>query len=296
MKLTEALAMYMTHITITENKSKQTIKTYRFNLNNYIKYLETININDTSKVTYQCIVQYLTSLSTYSKSTVNNVATSIKGLHRFLTLKYDLENPAEYIAVRAVHNQLPIYLTVDEVDELIEVFDDSPLGIYHHALVEMLYSLGLRVSECANLEVSKVNLKDLIVRVIGKGDKERILPLPLESAVIIKKYFYDVRPLWLNKINPYFFVGPQGKQVNIKYIQRIVKQSMNQTNIKKAITPHKLRHSFATHMLQGNADLRVIQELLGHQDIKTTQIYTSVDSKRLKQAYLKHHPGKDIKD
>ncbi len=282
---------FILQLKINENKSISTIKNYSRNINDYIKYLECRKLYEVNHITYNDIIEYVDSIkSKYEQNTVNNKISAIRSFHRFINQKYDIDDVSCNVSVKNHQSKLPIYAEVDEIDELLAVFDDSPKGIFNHCLIEILYALGLRISECVNLTVNQVNLDDLIVRVKGKGNKERIVPIPSSSKLIINEYYTKVRSTWIKKPTNIFFINSNGKKLNPRYIQRVLKSTLNSTTIEKTITPHKLRHSYATHLLQGNADLRVIQELLGHSDIKTTQIYTSVDKKTAKGNYLNSHP------
>ena len=171
------------------------------------------------------------------------------------------------------------------------VFDDEePEDLFNHALLETIYGLGLRVSECCDLRTSQINLEDGFANIIGKGNKERLVPIPSMTLEIMKKYFHNVRSLWLNRPDNHFFINRKGKKVYREYVEKMLRNSVISAGIRKNLTPHKLRHSYATHLLEGGANLRAIQELLGHSDISTTEIYTHVESERLKNTYLKAHP------
>ena len=295
MELNNLLNEYISFITIHENKSIRTIKTYNSNLLKYINYCISININNISDIKYENIIDFLTSINDkYDHNTINNIASSIKSFHKFINYKYEIIDVSIHVSVKKYHNKKPVYATKNEINDILDIFDDSDIGIYNNAIIEIIYSLGLRVSECCDLTINQVNLEDLIVRVIGKGNKERIIPLPFNSSLIIKEYYYNVRSKWCKTNTNYFFINRLNKRCNPKYIQRLMNKLINQSNINKHITPHKLRHSYATHLLQGKADLRVIQELLGHSDIKTTQIYTSLENEQIKNSYLNAHPNNKI--
>ena len=152
--------------------------------------------------------------------------------------------------------------------------------------------MGLRVSECVNLKLNEVNLDTKIIRVKGKGSKIRMIPVPDGSISLMKKYL-NIRSIWLKSSSsnkPYFFINHLSKRLNTVYVERLIDRTVTKTSIKKHVTPHKLRHSYATHLLEGGADLREIQELLGHSDVATTQIYTHVANKKIKEAYLDYFP------
>ena len=174
--------------------------------------------------------------------------------------------------------------------------DEDPDELFDHTIIETIYGLGLRVSECCSLKTNQVNLDDGFVKIIGKGKKERLIPIPDRTKKLMKEYYAKLRPSWQKKNTNLFFINQHGRKIYSEYVEKMLKENVYKAGIKKGITPHKLRHSYATHLLEGGADLRVIQELLGHSDISTTEIYTHVEAERLKRAYLDFHPfAKDNK-
>ena len=279
---------YLDYLRINQNKAKKTVSNYESSIN---KYFEFLNYKEISNIEYNDVLSYLEALNKrYKQNTINNHISAIKGFHRFIFEKYDIIDVTVKIKVKKSHNKLPVFATEKEINEIENVFDDSDLGVYNHALIECLFCLGLRISELCDLNLNSLNLDDLIVRIKGKGNKERIIPIPKDSAIIIKEYYYNIRNKWNKKNSNYIFINRLGNRCNQRYVQRMLKVIISMTNIDKNITPHKLRHSYATFLLEKKADLRVIQELLGHSDIKTTQIYTSVIKKSAKENYIKAHP------
>ncbi|MBQ1482720.1 MAG: tyrosine-type recombinase/integrase, partial [Erysipelotrichaceae bacterium] len=187
--------------------------------------------------------------------------------------------------------RLPVYATKNEIDQLMSVFDDEDIDDrFKHTILETIYGLGLRVSECCDLRVSQVNLRDGFVKVLGKGNKERVVPIPDQTRKMMEHYFSNIRPLRIKKNTNLFFINRLGKKIYPQYVEKIIQEKLEEAGLHKHLTPHKLRHSYATHLLEGGADLRVIQELLGHSDISTTEIYTHVQAERLKETYMKAHP------
>ena len=177
------------------------------------------------------------------------------------------------------------------MDRLLSSFTNAnPKEILDHALLEFIYACGLRVSEAVNLTLNRVNLEEGMVRVLGKGNKERLVPVPKGSVPVLKRYLEIVRPLFVKKPMAQFFVNSCGRPVTVRYVELLVREKCEEAGIDKHLTPHKLRHSYATHLLQGGADLRSIQELLGHADIGTTEIYTHVADKQLVDSYQKFNP------
>ena len=219
----------------------------------------------------------------------------IRNFHHFLSFKYDINDPSFAIQVSKSIKRLPIYCTVAEVDELMNTFKKTKEDLFNKAILETIYGCGLRVSECCNLLISQVNLNDGFLKILGKGNKERIVPIPQRTNDVMSYYFSNIRPLWLNGSTNSFYINKYGKHIYPEYVEKMLKNALKNTKISKNITPHKLRHSYATHLLEGGADLRSIQELLGHSDISTTEIYTHVETQRLKNTYLNSHPLSNMK-
>lgn len=295
MNLSDALKEYLSFISLYESKSKSTIKSYSHDLKIYYEFLNKHSINDINDINNTIIEDFLFDIqNNYNDNTLNHFKSTIRSFHKFISMKYDYPNPSINIEIHKSKKHLPIYLSEEETNKIFNLFNDETYDdIYHHAIIESLYALGLRVSECCGLKYNEVNLNDKIVRVLGKGDKYRIIPIPNGSIDIFKKYL-SVRDIWLkinnNDIKQYFFINHLSKPLNVMYVERLVNKLRNEAGIKKNITPHKIRHSYATHLLNGGADLRVVQELLGHSDISTTEIYTHVEENRLKNTYLNCHP------
>ena len=292
MKIDNAIKEYIISLTFAEGRSDNTIDSYQRDLKIYESFLNENNINDIEKIDDLLIDRFVSQINkNYSSASVNRMKTSIRNLHRFLNFKYDISDPTINLTVSKGEKRLPIYATIEEIERIMSVFDDEiPEDLFNHTLLETIYGLGLRVSECVNLKTNQVNLEDGFVKILGKGNKERLMPIPDKTLEIMKRYFQTLRPLWQKKNSNYFFLNKKGNPTYSEYVEKMLRETNIKANIKKHITPHKLRHSYATHLLQGGADLRVIQELLGHSDISTTEIYTHVDSERLKKTYMDNHP------
>ena len=291
MKLEKLFKEYLVNLRINESKSELTIKNYSSDLDKYLGFLSTEGIEDVEDVKFDLINEFIKNQSTFkASSSVARMASSIRSFHRFISFKYDLKDPTLNLEVKNKSKRLPIFATIDEVDKIMAYFTNENQDVLNHALLETIYCCGLRVSECTNLTVSQVNLEQKILRVLGKGSKERIIPIPENSLAVIKNYYNNVRPLWLKKRTNLFFINRFGKHITTEYVENMIKFVCEEVGITKKITPHKLRHSFATHLLEGGADLRTIQELLGHSDIRTTEIYTHVQKERLKESYNNFFP------
>lgn len=292
MNLEHAIKDYLISLSTSESKALNTINAYQSDLNIYKAFLYDKNIKDTDKINDYVVDDFINHIhNKYSNTSLNRIKTSIRNFHRFLNFKYDLKDPTLNVRVSKSEKRLPIYATKQEISQLMSIFDDEkPEDLLNHTILESIYGLGFRVSECCNLKTNQVNLQDGFVNVIGKGNKERLIPIPQVTLDLMKKYFHNLRPLWQQKANNYFFINKNGKKIYREYVELMLKNSLVKANINKDLTPHKLRHSYATHLLEGGADLRVIQELLGHSDISTTEIYTHVESERLKNTYMAAHP------
>lgn len=293
MKLEEAINDYLFTIEVNDGKSTKTVISYKRDLFLYKSYLDKEGIDEIDKITDNDIKKFLTSLNKdYSVNSINRIKTSIRNLHKFINFKYGLKDPSITVQVNKREKRLPVYCTIDEITRILNYFKDTPKDILNKCIIETIYGLGLRVSECTNLRINQVNLNDGFVKILGKGNKERVIPIPSKTKDLMKSYFNEIRPLFNlnNSNNSNFFINDKGKPVYPRYVEYLLEDIVKTLDLKKNITPHKLRHSYATHLLEGGADLRTIQELLGHSDISTTEIYTHVDKARLKNTYSNYHP------
>lgn len=292
MEVKEAITDYLFTAEVNDGKATKTIVSYKRDLTLYNQFLDKKNITNIENITDNDIKDFITFLNKdYSVNSINRIKTSVRNLHKFLTFKYNYKDPSITVKVNKREKRLPVYCTVDEINKIMNYFDDSPKGILDKCLLETIYGLGLRVSECTDLRLNQVNLNDGFVKILGKGNKERVVPIPKKTKDLMEKYYKDVRTLWsYNTSSNKFFINKNGKSLYPKYVENLLSKIVFDLDLKKKITPHKLRHSYATHLLEGGADLRTIQELLGHSDISTTEIYTHVDTARLKNTYTNFHP------
>lgn len=292
MNLEQAINEYLISISINEGKSQRTVSSYGRDLAQYRAFLEENGIMDTSDVKSSDIDVFLKHQRQTKKATsIARMAASIRSFHHFMNFMHNENDPSLILEVHRGVKDLPVFCTIDEINKIMGYFnDDEALDVFHHSILEIIYTCGLRVSEAANLEYNRVDLDTGMVRILGKGNKERVVPIPSGSISILKKYRDEVRPLWVKNRNSLFFINSFGRKVTTRSIELLLKEVCDAVGIKKHITPHKLRHSYATHMLQGGADLRSIQEMLGHSNIQTTEIYTHVQNKQIFQSYEKFHP------
>tara|TARA_B100001939_G_scaffold308839_2_gene289763 strand:- start:8821 stop:9711 length:891 start_codon:yes stop_codon:yes gene_type:complete len=218
---------------------------------------------------------------------------ALRQFYRYLKDEHRLEeNPTENVDTPEVKKTLPDYLTVEEIKELFDCFNEKdPYEMRDKAIFELLYSSGLRISEACNLRLEDLDLENLFLTVRGKGGRERLVPFGQKSLEVIQDYMDNAREKILkSRYSQYLFISKKGDLLNRKSVWRLLKKYISRTGIKKPVTPHTFRHSFATHLIENNADLRSVQELLGHLDISTTQIYTHMASRTLKEVHKKFHP------
>jgi len=286
----DAVKSYQTHISYVDRKAKLTIESYLRDINRYYLYCESNKI-DLDQVTTNHINGYLQKLNdNHSNSTVLRTKTSIISFHKFLNQYYKLkDNPASNIQkIKKIH-RYPKTINLNQINQILEI-NNTKHESFQVAMFDVLYSCGLRVSELVNLNLNQLFLEQGYIRVIGKGDKERVIPMADVTRKNLKKYIDNERYLWLKNKSNLVFIKPNGKPLTRQYVYMSLKQRCNELGLMIEISPHKLRHSFATALLNGGADLRIVQELLGHSDISTTQIYTHVEGKRMHDAYNRYHP------
>ena len=290
MQVDLAISDYLLYLQ-TCGKANKTIVSYSSDLNLYYDFLIANNIEDITLADEEILKKFVKErLDKDATSTLNRRKVAVASLHHFLNFKYDLKDPSYVLEGSKKEKKLPIYLTIDEVTKILNSFDNSLEGYFERCIIETIYAAGLRVSECCGLLVANVDFERSCLNIIGKGDKQRIIPLPLHTKNLLSYYLNNIRPLYLKGNSQLFFINKHSKHIYEEYVAKILNKACNKVGIKKHISPHKLRHSYATHLLEGGADLRSIQELLGHADIRTTQIYTHVNVKGLKDIYKNHHP------
>lgn len=287
MDLHEALSDYKLNLSLVENKSKKTIEAYMSDLTHYINYLNQKNINNVEEITILTVDNYLNSLTKeYSSNSINRVLASVRSFHKFISLNHEsIKDPTFYIHTHKHNEHLPIYASVQDLKVLFDSFSNSDIDIYHKTILLTLYSCGLRVSELCSLKRNDVHLSEKILKVTGKGDKERIIPIVDACVQQMELYLNLVRKNWQKKTLPNFFINQYGRVLTRQYVHNLIKKKCEECNLNPNLSAHSFRHSFASHLLDGNADLRIVQELLGHSDIQTTQIYTHIQNKRLVNAY-----------
>lgn len=286
---------YLNFIQIEKGLSNNTIGAYRRDLKKYKDYLEDNKISHIDFIDRQIIQEclgHLIDMGHSSKSLARFIST-IRSFHQFaLREKYAAKDPTVLIETPKYEKKLPDVLEIDEVIALLETPDLTKNNGYRdRTMLELLYATGMRVTEIIQLDVEDVNLMMGFVRVFGKGNKERIVPLGDTVIEYLTTYIETVRPQLLKQTTTQaLFLNMHGKSLSRQGIWKIIKQYGLKANINKTLTPHTLRHSFATHLLENGADLRAVQEMLGHSDISTTQLYTHVSKSQIRKMYTQFHP------
>ncbi len=282
---------YKNYLLIDRHYSNNTIASYMNDLNIFISYLDSLNI-DYLKVTREDILNYLKSIKDKNELTLSHNISVLRSFYKFLMLEEKIsKNPMENIDLPKLSKKLPSVLTVDEVDKLLNIDLNDMYDYRNKAMLELLYASGLRVSELINLKVEDVDMENDLVKTLGKGSKMRIIPFGNYALEALKKYIYEYRSDFIKKeVSEYLFLNNHGKKMTRQGFFKILKGIALKQGIEKEISPHTIRHSFATHLLNGGADLRSIQEMLGHSNLATTQIYTNISREELKKNYHDTHP------
>jgi len=287
---------YLQFLRLERGLSANTLASYAFDLKKYRAFLNKHTCDDAREVTTELVSAFLQSLhrTGLAPRSLSRHLSAVRGLHRFLTSEGKaVTDPTELVDGPKKSRDLPDVLTIPEIDAILNQPSTSePLGIRDRAILETMYACGLRVSELVDLKQSDLLLDEGIVRVFGKGSKERIVPIGRSAQKWIKKYRRDARVSLAGKgkSKDILFLNSRGSRLGREWIWKMVSKYTKQAGIKKDVHPHTFRHSFATHLLEGGADLRVVQELLGHVDISTTEIYTHIDREYLKEVHRTFHP------
>ena len=277
---------------LTTGASKNTLSAYRSDLKIFSKWLNNNSLIDVDKKQIQDYFSYRKD-SNISASTQSRMLTCLHSFYQFLSEKKNLKiDPTEQLDYPKLEKKLPIFLNVQEVERLLEAPNSKSLfGQRDRAMLELLYSCGLRVSELINLSYHNINLKDEFIRIHGKGNKERLLPMGEIAIDYLTKYELNSRPALLkNGQSDSYFLSNRGRAMSRQNFFYIIKDYALKAGIDKPLSPHSLRHAFATHLVQKGADLRSVQLMLGHSDISSTQLYTHIQNAQLKAQHQKHHP------
>lgn len=291
------LEEYLIYLQIERGLSSNSISSYRRDLKQYLIFLEKEKLTDFNEIDRYTILSFLQKQKETGKSgnSVTRMVSSLRKFHQYLKQEKITENdPMLLIDTPKKSQSLPKVMAMSEVDQLINSVDTSkPLGVRDRTILEVMYATGLRITELVSLELDELHLPMSLIQTKGKGDKERIIPISENAIKWLEDYLNFARPRLTNKSSEEIsnvFVNNRGGKLSRQGVWKKIKKISQEAGIKQNITPHTLRHSFATHLLENGADLRIVQELLGHSDISTTQIYTHITKHRLKNVYSQYHP------
>ena len=297
MELLAAITGFLTHVQVEKGLASNTLSAYRADLTKFEQFAKKHKLA-LEAVQQDHLVDFLAGLyrQKLESKTVARHLVSLRNFFRYAQVQeFITDDPTAHLESPKIRRSLPGYLRLEDVEKLLEQPDQkTALGLRDRAMLEVLYSTGLRVSELTSLRVTDLDTKVGCVRCIGKGDKERIVPIGKKATALVEKYLREARPKLLGKglaaNSQTLFLNRRGGTFSRVGIWKILSAYGRKAGLRVALTPHMLRHSFATHLLERGADLRSVQLMLGHSDISTTQIYTHVVEERLKQIYKAHHP------
>ena len=292
----EKISQYLNHLLVERGASTNTLKAYERDLRRYEKYLKEINCLE---ITPQVIFDHVSHLrkSQLSESSVARAVVALRNFHQFVSKESGVADPTIEVEVPKIPKRLPKALSINEVTSLIESCAHEGSGIRDRAIIELLYASGARVSELIKLdiddvaEVSLAEKKTMTIKVRGKGGKERFIPVGSFAQAALSQYLVRIRPILLAQSRERaLFLNSHGGRLTRQSAWNIVVEAAERSGLAGKVSPHSLRHSFATHLLDGGADVRVVQELLGHASVTTTQIYTLITIDKLRESYATAHP------
>lgn len=287
---------YLMYLSIERGYSEHTLTSYKRQLDKFVRFLEKNHVTSVEHVTKAMVHLFLNEKEqqVLSTRTIAQLITALRSFFKYLAQEnYIAESPLVQLRLPKMPKQLPKYLTLEEVDKLLLLDIDQPahFKLRTRVLLELLYSCGMRISELITLKLEHIHTQMGLIKVIGKGDKERMIPINTFALELIERYMQTARPQILKQRQcEYLLLNHHGNQLTRQGAWKLVQQAARLVGIEKSVSPHMLRHSFATHLIENGADLRIVQELLGHSDISTTQIYTHVSKKHIQKAYKKYHP------
>ena len=294
----DLLEDFLRFMEIDQGRSQNTLDSYKYDLKKFFHYVKDQGLEDIQAIDSDFIRSFISSMydQAYARTTASRILSALRSFYHFLMIEQVVDkNPMTLIESPKKEHRLPESLTLDEVEAILMAPDtETNIGIRDRAIFETLYATGLRVSELVNLQIKDLHLDLGFVQTLGKGNKERMVPLGDEAAFWIQKYLDQVRFQWAGK-NPkpradYLFLTRRGQGFTRQGIWKSLNKYVLAAGINKKVSPHILRHSFATHILENGADLRLVQDLLGHENISTTQIYTHISHYRLQEIYRQSFP------
>ena len=293
MNLDQALKLYLNHLSVERNLAQNTLESYKRDLSLYMNNCK--NVGDITDISEKMVQNFVNEYRTdRAESTVSRMIASIRGFHRFLVLENATSiNPAQYISTGSKSLRLPKTLSVEKVIEVIESISSTDANTSRNKLIfEFLYGTGARISELVNTDLDDIDIESNIVKIrFGKGSKQRIIPLGKQLKIAINNYLTRERNALASskKSCNSLLLNSRGARLSRQSIWEVINKIALENNLAE-LTPHTLRHAFATHLLEGGADVRVVQELLGHSSVNTTQIYTHITVERLREVFAETHP------
>jgi integrase/recombinase XerD len=288
---------FKSYLQLEKSLSANTVEAYLRDIGKFVSYLQTaelkLNVDETKLEHFEGFVKTINELGFDAQSQARIIA-GVRAFYRYLLMEDVIsENPTELLTAPKLSRKLPDTLAVEEINSLLDTIDlSTPEGVRNRAMLEVLYGCGLRVSEMTTLKISNLFLDVDFIKVIGKGDKERLVPIGSQAIKYIKMYKDEVRvhvPVQKGE-EDFLFLNRRGKGLKRMYVFLVIKECAAKIGLQKTISPHTFRHSFATHLIEGGADLRAVQEMLGHASITTTEIYTHLDRDYLRSTIMQFHP------
>ena len=277
---------YLKYLLIEKKYSENTIKSYKNDLNELYDFNKNI-----TKLDKDDILKFIEKNRNKNSKTLSHFITTFRGFYKYLEMENIISNnPITNIVQPKINKTLPKVLSIEDIDKILDIDLKDKYDYRNKAMLELMYSTGVRISELINIKTHDLNINNCTLKVMGKGSKERIIPIGDYALNYIKIYMDNYRKEFIKKNNDYLFLNSRGTNMTRQAFFKVVKKIAREKDIKVDFSPHTLRHSFATHMLENGADLRTIQELLGHSDVSTTQIYTNISNKFIEDNYSNYHP------
>lgn len=284
---------FINYLKYERNYSTNTIIAYENNIRNFLSYCKIKNVKNMNEVNYQFIRGYISYLykQKYQAKSITRILSALRSFFKYLKREEKIStNPLDLITSPKVEKKLPKYLTINDVEKILNAPDMSnKIGIRDAFILELLYVTGIRVSELTNIKLNDISIVEKKIKIMGKGSKERIVYYGTRCQELLNKYL-NIRNDFLKQANDYLILSNTGKQISTREIRNIINRLKVKAGIDINISPHTFRHTFATHMLNEGADLRSVQELLGHENLSTTTIYTHLTNEKLRRTYLSTHP------
>lgn len=292
--MNKVLEQFIKYLTIEKNYSNYTILNYRKDLEEFLCFLDKECINKYNDIDYKLLRLYLNEMynKKYSSKTISRNLSSLRTFFKYLSREEMIDfNPMVLISNPKQEKKLPSYLNYKELEDILDIPDtNTKLGLRDASILELLYSTGIRVGELVNIKIKDIDFSGNRIKILGKGNKDRYVLFGSKCRTLLDRYLKESRPKLLSKNNDYLYLNTKGTPISIRTTQKMIDDVVKKSSIKFNVSPHTLRHTFATHMLDNGADLNSVGELLGHSNLNTTAVYTHVSNERLKNVYLKCHP------